>query len=1023
MPNLLTKVFGTRNERILKSLIPQVDAINNELEKLRGLRDEDFPKKTEEFKKRINEGETLDDLMVEAFALVKETTRRLLGKKWDVTGIEKEWDMVPFDVQLMGAIVLHQGTIVEMATGEGKTLVATMPLYLNALTGKGVHLVTVNDYLARRDKEWMGKVYEFLGLSVGVIQAGMNPEERKIEYSCDITYGTNNEFGFDYLRDNMAVVPEHRVQRGHYYAIVDEVDSVLVDEARTPLIISGAVEHSTHMYDKWKPRVERLYRAQIPYVNRIIAEGEKVFKEGKDKEAAYKFLLAKRGSPRNKKLMKLEKEKGVLKMIEALELQLMRDKKLHEIDEELYYTIEDRESTVKLSEKGMKFLSPDDPGVFELPDLAEKIGKIDEDESLSPREKAVEKDRIHTDYAEKMKEKTNRDNLLKAYELFRKDEEYVLMDGKVIIVDEFTGRLMPGRRYSEGLHQALEAKEGVTIEKETQTLATITLQNYFKMYEELAGMTGTAETEAAEFENTFKLDVVVIPTNMPVRRINYDDVIFKTKREKYNAVIEEIIRMNEMGRPTLVGTVSVDVSETLSRMLKRRGVKHHVLNAKHHQKEAEIVAYAGEPGMVTIATNMAGRGTDIKLGSGVVKCKDYCNVLFDSPDGKHDTEMEKKCRADMPCGLHIIGTARHESRRIDRQLRGRSGRQGDPGSSRFYLSLEDDLMRLFGSDKLVAIMDRIGVEDNKPIIQNRFVTRRIEAAQKTVEGMNAGVRKRLLDYDDVMNKQREAIYGMRNEILDGMDIKGKIEEMVGDIVDDIIDAYTDSRQYPDKWNWESFQEELLNLFLIDWRIKKEEMHTIKSETLRDELKKKIKEIYSEKEKLIGDEQMRELERRVMLQVIDTQWREHLYELDALKQGIGLRGYAHKDPLVEYKRESFGMFEELLGRMNDEVIKFLFRIRIESPDAPKLVKVEGVSIKPEAGLAITKKKREPALVGAPQQSISAKVQKNIDRPMNENDRKFLQTYEEMRKKGKKVGRNDPCPCGSGKKFKKCHGRYL
>ncbi len=1023
MPNLLTKVFGTRNERILKSLIPQVDAINNELEKLRGLRDEDFPKKTEEFKKRINEGETLDDLMVEAFALVKETTRRLLGKKWDVTGIEKEWDMVPFDVQLMGAIVLHQGTIVEMATGEGKTLVATMPLYLNALTGKGVHLVTVNDYLARRDKEWMSKVYEFLGLSVGVIQAGMNPEERKIEYSCDITYGTNNEFGFDYLRDNMAVVPEHRVQRGHYYAIVDEVDSVLVDEARTPLIISGAVEHSTHMYDKWKPRVERLYRAQIPYVNRIIAEGEKLLKEDKNKEAAYKLLLAKRGSPRNKKLMKLEKEKGVLKMIEALELQLMRDKKLHEIDEELYYTIEDRESTVKLSEKGMKFLSPDDPGVFELPDLAEKIGKIDEDESLSPREIAVEKDRIHTDYAEKMKEKTNRDNLLKAYELFRKDEEYVLMDGKVIIVDEFTGRLMPGRRYSEGLHQALEAKEGVTIEKETQTLATITLQNYFKMYEKLAGMTGTAETEAAEFENTFKLDVMVIPTNMPVRRINYDDVIFKTKREKYNAVIEEIIRMNEMGRPTLVGTVSVDVSETLSRMLKRRGVKHHVLNAKHHQKEAEIVAYAGEPGMVTIATNMAGRGTDIKLGSGVVKCKDYCNVLFDSPDGKHDPEMEKKCRADMPCGLHIIGTARHESRRIDRQLRGRSGRQGDPGSSRFYLSLEDDLMRLFGSDKLVAIMDRIVVEDNKPIIQNRFVTRRIEAAQKTVEGMNAGVRKRLLDYDDVMNKQREAIYGMRNEILDGMDLKGKIEEMVDDIVDDIIDAYTDSREYPDKWNWESFQEELLNLFLIDWRIKKEEMHTIKSETLRDELKKKIKEIYSEKEKLIGDEQMRELERRVMLQVIDTQWREHLYELDALKQGIGLRGYAHKDPLVEYKRESFGMFEELLGRINDEVIKFLFRIRIESPDAPKLVKVEGVSIKPEAGLAITKKKREPALVGAPQQSISAKVQKNIDRPMNEKDKKFLQTYEEMRKKGKKVGRNDPCPCGSGKKFKKCHGRYL
>ncbi len=1023
MPNLLSRVFGTRNERILKSMIPIVEAINNEFEKLKGLRDEDFPKKTEEFKTRLKEGETVDGLMIETFALVKETTRRLLGKKWEVTGIEKEWDMVPFDVQLTGAIVLHQGKIAEMATGEGKTLAATMPLYLNALTGKGVHLVTVNDYLAKRDKEWMGKVYEFLGLSIGVIQSEMNPDERKIEYNCDITYGTNNEFGFDYLRDNMAVVPENRVQRGHYYAIVDEVDSVCVDEARTPLIISGAVEHSTHKFDKWKPRVDRLYRSQIPLVNSLIAEGERLLKDGKEKEAAYKLLLAKRGSPRNKKLIKLEKEKGVLKMIEGLELQLIRDKKLSDFDEGLYYTIEDRESTVKLSDKGMEFLSPDDPGAFELPDLAEKIGKIDEDESLSPREKAVEKDRIHADYAGKMKEKTNRDNLLKAYELFRKDEGYVVMDGKVIIVDEFTGRLMPGRRYSEGLHQALEAKEGVTIEKETQTLATITLQNYFKMYEKLAGMTGTAETEAAEFENTYKLDVVVIPTNQPVRRIDYDDVIFKTKREKYNAVIEEIIRMNKMGRPTLVGTVSVDVSETLSRMLKRSGVKDHVLNAKHHQKEAEIVAHAGEPGMVTIATNMAGRGTDIKLGKEVVKCKDFCNILFDSPDAKHDAKMEKECRADMPCGVHIIGTARHESRRIDRQLRGRSGRQGDPGSSRFYLSLEDDLMRLFGSDKLVSIMDRIGVEDNKPIIQNRFVTRRIEAAQKTVEGMNAGMRKRLLDYDDVMNKQREAIYGMRNEILDGKDLKGRIEEMVGDIIDDIVDAYSGTREHPDKSNVKNMQEELLNLFLIDWMVKDEEMDTSRRETLRDELKKKIKEIYREKETLIGEEQMRELERRVMLQVIDTQWREHLYELDALRQGIGLRSYAHKDPLVEYKRESFGMFEELLGKIDDEAIKFLFRIRIESPDAPKLVKVEGVSVKPEASRAIQESKREPVPARVPQRSVGARMQKNIDRPMTEQDKKFLQVYEGIKKQGKKVGRNDPCPCGSGKKFKKCHGKLL
>jgi preprotein translocase subunit SecA len=1029
MMRLLTKVFGTRNERILKGLQPQVGAINEEFEKLKILKDQDFPKKTEEFRQRLKDGETLDEIMVEAFALVKETTRRLLGKKWDVTGLEKEWDMVPFDVQLMGAIVLHQGKIAEMATGEGKTLVATMPLYLNALAGKGAHLVTVNDYLARRDREWMGKIYEFLGLSVGVIQTGMDPEERTIQYNCDITYGTNNEFGFDYLRDNMAVAPGQRVQRGHPYAIVDEIDSVCIDEARTPLIISGAVEHSTHKYDKWKPRVERLYRTQIPLVNQYVSEGEKLLKEGNEKEAALKFLTAKRGAPKNRKLMKLEKEKGVLKMIESLELQLMRDKKLHEIDEELYYSIDERGNTVNLCEKGMKFLSPDDPDFFKFPDLAEEIGHIDEDPTISPREKAVEKDRLHREYAEKSEENRNVQNLLKAYELFKKDDEYIVKDGKVVIVDEFTGRLMPGRRFSEGLHQALEAKENVTIEKETQTLATITLQNYFKMYNKLAGMTGTAETEAAEFLATYDLEVVVIPTNRPVRRIDYDDIIYKTRREKYNAVIEEIIEMNEMNRPILVGTVSVEVSETLSRMLKRRGIRHHVLNAKHHQKEAEIVAYAGEPGMVTIATNMAGRGTDIKLGEGVVKC-DYCQILFDSEDGEYDPKLERKCRDNMPCGLHIIGTERHESRRIDRQLRGRSGRQGDPGSSRFYLSLEDDLMRLFGSDKLVAIMDRIGIEDNQPIIQNRFVTRRIEAAQKTVERMNFGVRKRLLEYDDVMNKQRENIYERRNEILDGENLKDTIAEIINDIVDDIIETYTDPGEFPDNWDWTSLKGELIELFLIDWKVKDEDMKSVNRDNLRDELKNRIIEIYSEKERLIGAEKMRELERRVMLQVIDTQWRDHLYELDALKQGIGLRGYAHKDPLVEYKRESFSMFEELLGRINDEVVKFLFRIRIESPDAPKVTKVEGTSMKADASSTI-KERETPVAAGQsqstphlkPVKSVSSKIQKNLGRPINEQDKKFLHEYEKLKKAGKKIGRNDPCPCGSGKKFKKCHGKYL
>ncbi len=1021
---LLTKLFGSSNERILRGLEPRVEAINAEFEKLRKLEDADFPKRTEAFKQRLAAGETLDDIMVEAFALVKETARRMLGKRWEVTGIEKQWDMVPFDVQLMGAIVLHEGKIAEMATGEGKTLVATMPLYLNALAGKGAHLVTVNDYLARRDKEWMGAIYEFLGLTVGVIQSGMTPDERKIEYSCDITYGTNNEFGFDYLRDNMAVVPEQRVQREHFYAIVDEIDSVCIDEARTPLIISGPVEHSTHAYDKWKPRVERLYRAQVPFVNKLIADGEKLLKEGSEREAASKLLLAKMGSPRNRKLMKLEKEKGVLKMIEGLELSLRRDKKLNEFKEDLFYTIDERENTVSLSEKGMDFLYHGDIKASESMVLAEEIGKIEDDTTLSQREKAVAKDRVHGEYAEKMKEDNNRDNLLKAYELFHKDENYVVMDGKVIIVDEFTGRLMPGRRYSDGLHQALEAKEGVTIERETQTMATITLQNYFKMYEKLAGMTGTAETEAAEFMNTYELEVVIVPTNRPVRRIDYDDVIFKTKREKYNAVIEEIIRMNEMERPILVGTVSVDVSETLSRMLRRRGVKHFVLNAKHHQKEAEIVAHAGEKGMVTIATNMAGRGTDIKLEHGVIKC-DQCQIFHDSDEVPHDAEKEKACRAEMPCGLHIIGTARHESRRIDRQLRGRAGRQGDPGSSRFFLSLEDDLMRLFGSDKLVAIMDRIGVEDNKPIIQNRFVTRRIEAAQKTVEGMNLGVRKRLVEYDDVMNKQREAIYGMRNEILDGKDLKEHIHEMIDDIVDDIIDTYAPTNAYSEEWNLAALQEELLTLFLVDWRVKEQDVPGLKGERLRDELKKKIKEIYTEREALIGNDQMRELERRVMLQIIDTQWREHLYELDALKQGIGLRGYAHKDPLVEYKRESFSMFEELLGKINDEVVKFLFRIRIESPDAPKLTKMKGVSVKPDAGQALHREREgsDEAAAAPRRQSATAKLQRKIDRPMNDGDKQFLQAYEKLKKQGKKIGRNDPCPCGSGKKFKKCHGKYL
>ncbi|MCK4546293.1 MAG: preprotein translocase subunit SecA, partial [Candidatus Eisenbacteria sp.] len=679
---LIARIFGTKHERDIKRIRPAVDKINRVAHSYRLLSDGELRGKTQEFRERVARDETLDDLLPEAFAAVKEACRRLSGKTWKVCGVDTVWEMVPFDVQLIGGVVLHEGRIAEMATGEGKTLVATMPLYLNALAGGGAHLITVNDYLARRDSEWMGKIYEFLGLSVGCIQHDMTPEVRRLQYAADITYGTNNEFGFDYLRDNMAVRTEDRVQRGHHYTIVDEVDSVLVDEARTPLIISGPVGHaSDQKFSKLKPMVERLVKKQMLLVSEILSEAETFLKEGNDYEAGVRLLQVQRAAPKNKRFMKILQQSGTKKLITSVEADFMRERRLPSLDEDLYFSIDEKANITGLSEKGSDFLSPGEKQLFVLPDLSIGLKEIDDNEAIGAEEKARRREELHRLYAERSDTVHSLNQLLKAYSLFERDVGYVVQEGKVVIVDEFTGRLMAGRRFSDGLHQALEAKEGVTVERETQTFATITLQNYFRMYDKLAGMTGTAETEAGELWQIYKLDVVVIPTNEPVRRVDYEDVIYRTKREKYNAAVEEIARCHEQGRPVLVGTVTVEVSEVLSRMLKRRKIPHSVLNAKHHQQEAQIVVMAGQRGSVTIATNMAGRGTDIKLGPGVVAC-DNCCLLCETLDCEHCDHEPLECAGAVPCGLHIIGTERHESRRIDRQLRGRSGRQGDPGSSR-----------------------------------------------------------------------------------------------------------------------------------------------------------------------------------------------------------------------------------------------------------------------------------------------------------------------------------------------------
>ncbi|MFQ6613393.1 MAG: preprotein translocase subunit SecA [Fidelibacterota bacterium] len=917
----------------------------------------------EELRKRVlaAEAEALDEILPEAFAMVKETCRRMVGQSWRVTGQEIRWDMVPYDVQIIGAIILHRGKIAEMKTGEGKTLVATMPIFLNALTGRGVHVITVNDYLAQRDAEWMGAIYRRLGLTVGFILNSMDNNERRQAYANDITYGTNNEFGFDYLRDNMSLSPDDQVQRGHAYAVVDEVDSVLIDEARTPLIISGAVDAPTDTtFSQLKPPVQNLVRKQSALVSELVRKAERCIREDKKDEAGLYLLQAQRGMPKHRQLMKIFQEQGTIKLAHNVESAYLRDKRLHEVDEDLYFSIDEKTHVIDITEKGRKVLAPDDPETFVIPDLGEMLSEIDQRTDLTPVQKAEEKEKAYQTYADRSGKIHNINQLLRAFAMYEKDVDYVVQEGKVLIVDEFTGRVLPGRRYSEGLHQALEAKENVTIERETQTLATITIQNYFRLYDKLAGMTGTAETESEEFGSIYDLDVTVIPTHRPINRIDYDDLIYKTKREKYNAVLEEIAECHQRGQPTLVGTITVEVSELLSRMLKRRGIPHNVLNAKHNQREAEIVARAGQRGAVTIATNMAGRGTDIKLGEGVKEVG----------------------------GLHIIGTERHESRRIDLQLRGRSGRQGDPGSSRFYLSLEDDLMRLFNSERVASIMDRLGVEEGE-VITAKMVTRAISNAQKKVETRNFGIRKHLLEYDNVMNQQRQVVYDLRNQALHGKDMKVNVLEFIRDFIEDELDLLKDSM--PETWDWDSLRQIFASHILVDV-----DRETIMNELgpeftldqFRDYLVDQAYAIYSARESLLPPEIMRNFERFVILRTIDEKWKDHLYAMDQLREGINLRAYGQKDPLLEYKSEGFKFFQEMISDLNRSSVQRLFRTRIQGMENQPVVhqpQVRNVQMKHDdsSGMGFT---GDPQTGGPPQPNKPVHVGQKIGR----NERILMQS---------------------------------
>ncbi len=991
--------------------------------------------------------ELMEEMIPEAFSLIKETARRfkenpevgvtandfdrelaasrpsieIRGEKayfrnqWMAGGNMITWDMVHYDVQLIGGIHLHKGKIAEMATGEGKTLVATLPVYLNALSGKGVHIVTVNDYLAKRDSEWMGMLFEFHGLKVDCIDKHPpHSPERRAAYQADITYGTNNEFGFDYLRDNMSRNPEELVQRKLNYAIVDEVDSVLIDDARTPLIISGPTpQGEKHEFHEMKPKVEKLYSAQRMLVTNLLAEARKLLlpKEGEpdEKKGGELLLRAHRGLPKNKALIKFLSEPGMKTMLQKTENFYMQEqsKHMHIIDDELYFVIDERNNSIELTEKGIDLITSqtDDPGFFILPDIGSEMAELEKSDQ-DAENKLEKKNELLRDFQVKSERVHTINQLLKAYTLFEKDTEYVIMDNKIKIVDEQTGGIMEGRRYSDGLHQAIEAKENVKIEAATQTYATITLQNYFRMYRKLAGMTGTAETEAGEFWNIYKLDVVVIPTHRPIIRIDREDLVYKTKREKYNAIIDEISELVKAGRPVLVGTTSVDTSELLSRMLKLRSISHNILNAKQHQKEAQVVKEAGQARTVTIATNMAGRGTDIKLGSGVREAG----------------------------GLAIIGTERHESRRVDRQLRGRAGRQGDPGSSQFFVSLEDDLMRVFGSGRISSLMDRMGLKEGE-VIQHSMITKSIERAQKKVEENNFGIRKRLLEYDDVMNAQREVIYKKRRNALFGDRLAVDIANMIYDTCEQLVVDYQDVSDY------EGFTFELLRTFGVEPPFTEKEFAETKAEKLSDVLyvktletyKKKnehiaetalpvIKEVYekaSQKYENIaipitdgmktmnvianlkkayetdGREVSLSIEKGVTLTNIDNSWKDHLREMDDLKQSVQGAAYEQKDPLLIYKFESFELFKKMIQKVNKDIISFLGKARLPVRDPDKIQRGTEQE-RTDMSRLQTGRSDLPGSRGGKEKAQPVRVEK-------------------------KVGRNEPCPCGSGKKYKHCHGK--
>jgi preprotein translocase subunit SecA len=1107
MAGILSMLFGgNKSEKDLKAIRPYVAKINAFFDQYQSISNDELRGKTADFRQRIKdylrdidtqiesekgEADKLDsadisgrdaiyqhidalkndrdkklevillELLPEAFAVVKETARRfkdnaelestateldktfsltkkyiriegekaIYKNKWTAGGTEITWNMVHYDVQLIGGIVLHQGKIAEMATGEGKTLVSTLPAYLNALAGHGVHIVTVNDYLARRDSEWNGTIFEWLGLTVDCIDKHQpNSEERRKAYASDIIYGTNNEFGFDYLRDNMVHSPDEMVQGKHHFAMVDEVDSVLIDDARTPLIISGPIPRGDKQeFDELKPRVEKILEVQKKVTNNFLIEAKKKISEGNDdpKDGGLALYRAHRGLPKNSALIKYLSEPGMKVKLQKTENHYLADqqKNMHIVDEELYFVIDEKNNQVQLTDKGIALItgSGEDPEFFIMPDIGVKLSEI-EKSNISAEEKLQQKEALLNDYSIKAERIHTVQQLLKAYTLFENDVEYVVVDGQVKIVDEQTGRIMEGRRYSDGLHQAIEAKENVKIESATQTYATITLQNYFRMYHKLAGMTGTAETEAAEFWDIYKLDVVSIPTNVPVIREDVQDLVFKTKREKFKAVIEEVEKMSAAGRPILVGTTSVEVSELLSRMMKQKGVAHNVLNAKQHAREAQVVAEAGLAGAVTIATNMAGRGTDIKLGPGVKEAG----------------------------GLAILGTERHESRRVDRQLRGRAGRQGDPGSSKFFVSLEDDLMRMFGSERIASLMDRMGYKEGE-VIQHKMISNSIERAQKKVEENNFGIRKRLLEYDDVMNKQRTVIYGKRNHALFGERLALDLDNAFYSVAEGLINSFKEIEDY------EEFKLAVIMNFALDTSITKEELNKEDINVLANRLYYEAKDHYNHKNLLMnqqtlpviknirkeqgahitnvavpftdgkkamqaianldktietnGAELTNALERSITLALIDDAWKEHLRAMDDLRHSVQTAGYEQKDPLVIYKIEAFGAFKQMDDQVNKDIVSFLAHcgIPVEQNQDTRIVEER----RRKTDMSKMRQRREE-FVGAGA---------GPDYLPQEND--YIDPSENIKQEpirvGPKVGRNDPCPCGSGKKYKNCHGR--